>query len=69
MPPWTAACQAPVSFITLQSLLKFMSTEAVMLYSMHKSKDVDIAIKTVIDINLGLNIEYRYKYRYLENVK
>ena len=69
MPPWTAAFQAPLSFITSQSLLKFMSTEAVMLYNRHKSKDVDIAIKTVIDINLGLNTEYRYKYRYLENVK
>ena len=29
--PWTAACQAPLSFTTSQSLLKFMSTELVML--------------------------------------
>ena len=29
--PWTAACQAPLSFTNSQSLLKFMSTELVML--------------------------------------
>ena len=29
--PWTAACQAPLSFIVSQSLLKFMSIESVML--------------------------------------
>ena len=29
--PWTAACQAPLSFTNSQSFLKFMSTELVML--------------------------------------
>ena len=29
--PWTAACQAPLSFTVSQSLLKFMSDESVML--------------------------------------
>ena len=29
--PWTAACQAPLSFTISQSLLKFMSIELVML--------------------------------------
>ena len=29
--PWTAACQAPLSFTNSQSLLKFMPTELVML--------------------------------------
>ena len=29
--PWTAACQAPLSLTISQSLLKFMSTESVML--------------------------------------
>ena len=29
--PWTAACQAPLSFTNSQSLLKFMSPELVML--------------------------------------
>ena len=29
--PWTAACQAPLSFTNSQSLLKFISTELVML--------------------------------------
>ena len=29
--PWTAACQAPLSSTVSQSLLKFMSTESVML--------------------------------------
>ena len=29
--PWTAACQAPLSFTNSQSLFKFMSTELVML--------------------------------------
>ena len=29
--PWTTACQAPLSFTNSQSLLKFMSTELVML--------------------------------------
>ena len=29
--PWTAACQAPLSFTVSQSLLKFLSTESVML--------------------------------------
>ena len=28
--PWTAECQAPLSFTICQSLLKFMSTESVM---------------------------------------
>ena len=28
--PWTAACQAPLSFTVSWSLLKFMSTESVM---------------------------------------
>ena len=28
--PWTAACQAPLSFTISRSLLKFMSTESVM---------------------------------------
>ena len=31
--PWTAAHQAPLSFTTNQSLLKFMSIELVMLYN------------------------------------
>ena len=30
-PPWTAACQAPLSFTISQSLLKFMSIESMML--------------------------------------
>ena len=29
--PWTAPCQTPLSFTTSQSLLRFMSTESVML--------------------------------------
>ena len=28
--PWTAACQAPLSFTISQSLLKFMATQSVM---------------------------------------
>ena len=31
MTPWTVACQAPLSSILSQSLLKFMSTKSVML--------------------------------------
>ena len=31
--PWTAACQAPLSFTISQSLLKFMSNESVMLFN------------------------------------
>ena len=31
MIPWTAACQSPLSFIISQSLLRFISTESVML--------------------------------------
>ena len=30
-PPWTAACQASLSFSISQSMLKFMSTESVMI--------------------------------------
>ena len=32
--PWTAACQAPLPFTLSQSLLKFMSIEQVMLFSL-----------------------------------
>ena len=31
MTPWTAACQAPLSFVICQSLLKFMSINLMML--------------------------------------
>ena len=31
--PWTAACQAPLSFTISQSLLKLMSIESVMLFN------------------------------------
>ena len=30
-PPWTAACQAPLSFTISQSLLRFMTIESIML--------------------------------------
>ena len=33
--PWTAACQAPLSFIVSQSLFKFMSIESMMLSNHH----------------------------------
>ena len=33
--PWTAACQAPLSFTISQSLLKFMSVESVMPFNHH----------------------------------
>ena len=35
--PWTAACQAPLSFTLCWSLLKFMSIESVMLSNLSSS--------------------------------
>ena len=57
--PWTAACQASLSFTVSQSLLKFMSIELVMLFNLlinmegRGAKDYIQLLKGLIPACLG----------------